>query len=62
MPQAQNKAPKRVALTRAFLAGRGLPPIQAIETIARRLWEAPERECQYATLDLVEWSQQQLPS
>jgi 3-methyladenine DNA glycosylase AlkD len=55
------KSPDRVALVRGFVAAHGLPPVEEIEAIARRLWEAPERECQYAALDLVERSLKRLP-
>jgi 3-methyladenine DNA glycosylase AlkD len=55
------KSPERVALVRTFIEEHGLPPTNQIVEVARQLWDAPERECQYAALDLVERSLKRLP-
>jgi 3-methyladenine DNA glycosylase AlkD len=55
------KSPVRASLVRDFITARGLPPIDEIESVAMRLWQAPERECQYAALDLTERSLKRLP-
>jgi 3-methyladenine DNA glycosylase AlkD len=54
-------SPERRALVRAFVSEHGLPPVAAIEAVARDLWAAPERECQYAALDLIERLLRRLP-
>jgi 3-methyladenine DNA glycosylase AlkD len=55
------KSPQRMALVRAFIVERGLPRPEDVEHVALRLWDAPERECQYAALDLIERSSKRLP-
>jgi 3-methyladenine DNA glycosylase AlkD len=55
------KSPARMELVRGFIAERGLPPVDEIEAVASQLWEAPERECQYAALDLTERLLKRLP-
>jgi 3-methyladenine DNA glycosylase AlkD len=55
------KSPERTKLVRAFVAEHGLPATDEIEAVAWWMWEAPERECQYAALDLIERSLKRLP-
>ena len=47
------KSPQRAELTRHFVAAHGLPPLDALETVALDLWGLPEREYQYAAMDLL---------
>jgi len=54
------KSPLRVELVRDFVADHGLPAVDEIEPVAVDLWDAPERECQYAALDLIERSAKRL--
>jgi 3-methyladenine DNA glycosylase AlkD len=55
------KSPVRAGLVRDFIDVHGLPPIDEFEGVATLLWQAPERECQYAALDLIERSLKRLP-
>jgi len=47
------KQPIRKEIFREFLVKYGLPEYQKLEDVVLDLWEAPQRECQYAALDLV---------
>jgi 3-methyladenine DNA glycosylase AlkD len=55
------KSPVRASLVRTFISERGLPSIGDLEDVTMRLWDVPERECQYAALDLIERSLKRLP-
>lgn len=48
------KAPDRQALVREFLQEYGLPPLSDVEAISRELWAMPQREYQYAAMDILE--------
>src|SRR5829696_4548011 len=56
------KSPERVRVTREFIAEHGLPSVFEIEGVVRQLWEMPERECQYAALDLLDRVGKRLPA
>ncbi|MEM7115157.1 MAG: DNA alkylation repair protein [Chloroflexota bacterium] len=47
------KTPERKKLTRQFIQERGLPPPEELDEIIRQMWALPEREYQYAALDLL---------
>ena len=47
------KTPERKKLTRQFIQEHGLPPLAELDAIIRQLWALPEREYQYAALDLL---------
>jgi 3-methyladenine DNA glycosylase AlkD len=47
------KQPIRKEIFNEFLVKYGLPEYQKLEDIILDLWEMPQRECQYAALDLV---------
>jgi 3-methyladenine DNA glycosylase AlkD len=55
------KSPERVRATRAFIAEHGLPSSDEIQHVCWHLWELPERECQYAALDLLDRTSKCLP-
>ncbi|MEW5830318.1 MAG: DNA alkylation repair protein [Chloroflexota bacterium] len=55
------KTPRRVELTKAFIAERGLPEPSDLDAIARDLWSLPEREFQYCTVGLIERLLKKLP-
>lgn len=42
------KTPQRAALTKEFIGGHGLPPLDQLDVISRELWSLPQREFQYA--------------
>ncbi|SFJ24484.1 3-methyladenine DNA glycosylase AlkD [Paenibacillus sp. UNC496MF] len=45
--------PARTALAKAYAKEHGVPPGEALEAVARRLWALPEREFHYAALELL---------
>ncbi len=55
------KTPRRVGLTKAFIAERGLPEPSDLDAIARDLWSLPEREFQYCAVGLIERTLKKLP-
>lgn len=48
------KTPERNALMREFLKENGKPPVDELPVIVRSLWRAPQRECQYAAMTLLD--------
>ncbi|MFZ0545545.1 MAG: DNA alkylation repair protein [Candidatus Promineifilaceae bacterium] len=48
------KSPQRRALQKTFIAEHGLPPMDDLDEIIRQLWDLPEREYQYAAIDLID--------
>lgn len=48
------KSVERKELTRKFLASHGLPAEEDYVQIIRELWDLPQRELQYAALDILE--------
>ncbi|MBP1977715.1 3-methyladenine DNA glycosylase AlkD [Cohnella thailandensis] len=48
------KQPERLALTRDFLAERGVPAGDELRSVAEALWELPEREFHYTAIVLLE--------
>ncbi len=48
------KSPQRRSLLREFFAEAGLPPVEELDAIARRLWRLPHREFQYVAIDVLE--------
>ncbi|OWY22094.1 DNA alkylation repair protein [Sphingobacteriales bacterium UPWRP_1] len=48
------KSPERIALTRQFLRENGTPALPHLEPVIVTLWQAPQREAQYAALDILE--------
>lgn len=47
------KSPQFKALLSGFIKENGLPPIEDLDTIARQLWNLPQREFQYLGTSLV---------
>lgn len=43
----------RQAVQRAHIEAHGRPSGDELESVVRQLWQFPERECQYAALDLL---------
>ncbi len=54
------KTPQRRALLKSFLAQYSLPPTSELEEIIRQLWAMPEREFQYAAMDILDRRQKKL--
>ncbi len=48
------KSPQGAALLREHIKEHGLPPLDKLDTILRELWSLPEREFQYAAMNLME--------
>ena len=48
------KSPLGAALLRGHIKENGLPPLDKLDTILRELWSLPEREFQYAAMNLME--------
>ncbi len=48
------KSPKRKELTQIFIKKKGLPPAQQADSVIKEIWNYPEREFQYAALDILE--------
>ena len=47
------KTPQRRALVKEFFGEYGLPPLDELEDLARRLWELPYREYKYTALEFL---------
>ena len=47
------KTPLRKALTKEFFAKYGLPPLDELQGLVRRLWEMPCREYQYSAQEFL---------
>lgn len=54
------KTPERKAIFRRFVAEVGLPRASRLESIIRELWDLPQREYQYAAMDLLDESRRVL--
>lgn len=54
------KSPERKALVKEFLQEHGLPPLRDVEAISRELWALPQREYQYAVMDILQRLQKKL--
>src|SRR5690554_4053671 len=48
------KAEPRRKIIAAFVKKHGLPAENELNTVIKDLWEYPERECQYAALDILD--------
>ncbi|WP_139489199.1 DNA alkylation repair protein [Brevibacillus dissolubilis] len=48
------KSPERTALLREFVREHGVPEGDMLSAVVRELWALPEREFQYAALELLE--------
>jgi len=48
------KKDKRQELVKDFFRDYGLPSLSEMPRTVRSLWELPERECQYAAMDIME--------
>lgn len=48
------KSPQANALLRAFINESGLPPLGDLDAISRELWSLPQREFQYAAMNLLQ--------
>ncbi|OWY20077.1 DNA alkylation repair protein [Sphingobacteriales bacterium UPWRP_1] len=48
------KTPQRTELTRNYLKENGLPPVQQLPDVTLALWQAPQREAQYAAMQILE--------
>ena len=47
------KTPQASVLQKEFIHEHGLPPFVKLDVIARELWELPQREFQYLTMNLI---------
>ncbi|MDY0104211.1 MAG: DNA alkylation repair protein [Lentimicrobium sp.] len=47
------KSPERKLLLRNFIAEKGAPTTETIDTVVRNLWQQPARELQYVAMELV---------
>ncbi|MCA1055020.1 DNA alkylation repair protein [Rossellomorea aquimaris] len=48
------KTPERTVVIREFLKENGKPPVEELPDIVRSLWKEPQRECQYAAMNLMD--------
>jgi len=48
------KTPQSKMLMKEFIGKQGLPPIEELDTILRDLWALPQREFQYAAMNLLD--------
>ncbi len=48
------KSPQVTGLLRGHIKEYGLPPLDKVDTILRELWSLPQREFQYAAMNLME--------
>ncbi|NJC95168.1 MAG: DNA alkylation repair protein, partial [Anaerolineae bacterium] len=55
------KSPKFKELLKKFLGEYGLPPVDELDIIVRKLWSLPRREFQYLAVSLTGRSEKQLP-
>ncbi len=56
------KGPELTAILREYYRLHGLPPITDLDAILRDLWTLPQREHQYAGIDLLARFETQLPA
>lgn len=56
------KGPELASILREHQRLRGLPPISDLDAILRDLWALPQREYQYAAIDLLARFETQLPA
>jgi len=54
------KTPQRRLLVREFVAEHGLPAPDLLEAVVWRLWQRPQRECQYIAVGLLEKTSKRL--
>ncbi|MEW6085205.1 MAG: DNA alkylation repair protein [Chloroflexota bacterium] len=55
------KTPQSKALMKEFLSKNGLPTIDGLDEVLRDLWSLPEREFQYAAMNLLDKFEKKLP-
>lgn len=55
------KTPQSKALMKELLSKNGLPPIDGLDEVLRDLWSLPEREFQYAAMNLLDKFEKKLP-
>lgn len=55
------KTPLSKLLMKEFVSENGLPPIEELDNILRDLWSLPEREFQYAAMNLLVKFEMKLP-
>jgi 3-methyladenine DNA glycosylase AlkD len=55
------KTPQSKTLLREFIREHGLPPMEDLDEILRDLWSLPEREFQYAAMNLLDRFEKRLP-
>jgi 3-methyladenine DNA glycosylase AlkD len=56
------KTPELTALLKAHYAAHGLPPLSALDGVARELWSLPQREFQYAAIGVISKLEKALPA
>ncbi|MFN8383144.1 MAG: DNA alkylation repair protein [Anaerolineales bacterium] len=54
------KSPQVTVLLRGHIKEHGLPPLDKVDTILRELWSLPQREFQYAAMNLMEKLEQKV--
>ncbi|HQV94534.1 MAG TPA: DNA alkylation repair protein [Anaerolineales bacterium] len=55
------KTPQSKLLMKEFISEHGLPPIEGLDEILRDLWSLPQREFQYAAMNLLDKFEKRLP-
>lgn len=55
------KTPQSKALMKEFISKYGLPSMDELDSILRNLWSLPEREFQYAAMNLLDKFEKKLP-
>ncbi len=55
------KTPQSKVLMKEFIFKHGLPPIEDLDEILRDLWSLPQREFQYAAMNLLDKFEKKLP-
>ena len=55
------KTPQSKLLMKEFVSKHGLPPIEELDKVLRDLWSLPEREFQYAAMNLLGKFEKKLP-
>ena len=56
------KSPQFKVLFRQHISEHGLPAIEELDSVVRKLWELPQREFQYAGMSLTERAEEKLPA
>jgi 3-methyladenine DNA glycosylase AlkD len=56
------KTPQSTALQKEFIKEHGLPPFEKLDLISRELWNLPQREFQYITMNLISKYEKKLES